>query len=187
MIPNVIHQIWLGNKQIPKWTKDWNSKLWREKDIEQFELVNKDKYEYFLSKQEYAGASDIARVEILYRLGGVYMDTDSQKLEDIDELLDNEFFAGYEYDRRIANGVIGSIPKHPILKDYIERITEATIIEPPCYTIGGTLLTSCVESYKGKVLILPQEAFYPKLRKWKTYTNKVYARHMFANTRGLYE
>lgn len=191
MIPKEINQIWIGDpKKMPKeWMDTWKRPgwkyiFWNEKEIDSINLVNREKYDYFYKKGIYDGAADIARVEILARFGGVYIDADSICLEPIDDLLESEFFAGIEYDRRIANGIMGSEEGHTILLDYLERQEEATIIEPPCYTIGGTMLTSCVDSYgRDKVLILPQFAFYPNWRRRGAYKGKIYARHMWWTTK----
>jgi len=176
----------------------WESKnltmkyvLWDEKAIEAFGLKNKDKYDYFMAKGLYDGACDVARIEILERLGGVYVDADAICLEPIESewFMTKNFFAGYEYDRRVANGVIGSIAHHPILADYIQRLSEATVLEPACYTVGGTMLTSCIETYgpDPTVAILPSNAFYPKWKHRGEIKEKIYARQMWASTKGLYK
>ena len=189
MILNQIHQIWIGPRPLPsKWLDTWDSKVYRDEDIEDLHLVNQEKYDYYYKNKNYAGATDIARVEIIYRYGGVYMDADSYCLNPIDELLDNEFFAGIEYDDRVANGVFGATPEHPILKDYIDRINKATVLDPACYTVGGTLFTTCIDLYgRDKVTILPQYAFYPKWKHRGEIKGKIYARHMWGTTKNAYE
>ena len=85
-IPKIIHQIWVGkNKQPTIWmdswrvdycTKfpEWSYKLWTEKEIMELDLTNKLQ---FASEPFNNGKSDIARYEILNRIGGVFMDADS--------------------------------------------------------------------------------------------------------------
>lgn len=193
-IPKEIHQIWIGEKPPPtKWLDTWNKslmprKLWREKDIDKLKLVNRDKYDYFIKTKDFAGAADVARVEILLKFGGVYLDADSVCLESFDDedFMKGNFFAVQEYDRRIANGAIGCEVDHPIMKLYISRIGESTVIEPPCYTIGGTMLTSCIEEYgRDKVVILPSYTFYPKWKHRGSIDGKIFARQMWASTKGL--
>ena len=195
-VPKQIHQIWIGDKKPPnQWLDTWKKsslsrKLWREKDIDSLHLINRDKYDYFISIKDFAGAADVARVEILLKYGGVYLDADSICLEPFDNeyFMENSFFAVQEYDRRVANGVIGCEPNHDIIKLYQERITEATVIEPPCYTIGGTMLTSCIEEFgRMKISILPSYTFYPKWKHRGSIQGKIFARQMWGSTKSLYE
>lgn len=195
-IPKQIHQIWIGDKQVPeKWLNTWNKskmsrRLWREKDIDDFGLVNRDKYDYFLKIKDFAGAADIARVEILFKLGGVYLDADSVCLNPFDDetFMNDSFFSVIEFDRRVANGTIGCEANHPIMKMYQERITEATVIEPPCFTIGGTLLTTCIDEFgRDKVTILPSYTFYPKWKHRGSIKGTIFARQMWGSTKGKYE
>ena len=52
---------------------DWEYTFWSEKEIDEFGLKNKELYD---KAKNYATKSDIARCEILYRLGGLYVDAD---------------------------------------------------------------------------------------------------------------
>ncbi len=199
MIPRVFHQVWIGDKKMPvEWMQTWQDKnpsfkyvLWREREIEQFGMKNWDKYYDFYKRGLYAGAVDIARVEILTAEGGIYVDADSICLESLENapFIKKEFFAGYEYDQRVANGVIGCIPGHPIMREYLSRLTEATVLEPPCYTIGGTMLTSCVDSHGDdpNVEILPSYMFYPKWKHRGEIKGEIYSRQMWGTTKSLYE
>ena len=198
---NTLHQIWIGDKQMPsEWMQTWRDKnpsmsynIWREKDIDSFGLRNRDKYDYYYSKGIFDGAADIARVEILEALGGVYIDADSICLEPIEGewFMNQDFFAAFEYDDRVANGVIGSVPHHMILVEYLKRIARATVLEPACYTIGGTMFTSsidfCVYNSKVSGVILPTNNFYPKWKHRGEIKEKIYARQMWGSTKGLYK
>ena len=85
-IPKIIHQIWLGPKKPPQWcidswkinyinsNPDWEYKLWTEKEINDFKLKNENIYD---KEPTYRGKSDIARYEILFREGGIFLDADS--------------------------------------------------------------------------------------------------------------
>lgn len=206
MIPKIIHQIWIGPKKMPaKVMKTWQNKnqnfkyiLWNEKTLKNFRLKNKKTYEKFLKTKTYCGAVDIARVEIIEKFGGVYIDCDSECLETIEgaPFMKKDFFAVYDHKvlghpGRINNGVIGSIPNHPILKNYVKGIKVAKKIYPPWKTIGGKLLTKCVEKYKNKekIKILPAYTFWPKNHDGKAVPikGKVYSRHFWGTTLGVYK
>lgn len=200
-IPRVIHQIWIGPKVPPvKWMETWAEKnpkmghrIWRESDIDAFKLKNRDKYDYYMKRGIYDGAADVARVEILEKFGGVYIDADAVCLAPIDGafFMNSDFFAGIEYDNRIANAIIGCTPNHPIITIYRDMIQKATVLEPACYTIGGTMLTLAVGGYlpdlDEKVTILHQNTFYPKWKHRGTIQEKMFSRHMWGSTKGLYE
>lgn len=204
MIDLSLHQIWIGPRKRPvEWMETWREMnedmlyyLWDERKIANFGLKNRATYDYYMEKGLYAGAADVARVEILERYGGVYTDADSIALQPIEHewFMQLDFFVGYEYDQRFANGVIGAKAGHPILQDYIKRIGESKILLPPQYTIGGTLLTSCVDHYRAlhpvesmSLGLLHANNFYPKWKHRGEIKEKIYSRQMWGTTKGLYE
>jgi mannosyltransferase OCH1-like enzyme len=87
-IPKIIHQIWIGPNKCPdiwintwkidyiKKFPDWTYKLWTEKEIEKLKptMINR---QYYDMETLYEGKADIARYEILYQEGGIYIDADS--------------------------------------------------------------------------------------------------------------
>lgn len=82
MIPRILHQIWLGSHPLPKYTESWERyaadhqweyRLWREKEIDEFGLKWRSLYDSTVSLHE---RSDLARIEILSRFGGFYFDCD---------------------------------------------------------------------------------------------------------------
>lgn len=184
-IPKIIHQIWVGPNPLPKscehfaetWKKnhpDWEYKLWRDKDIEEFGLTNKHWYD---KTPNYGQKSDIARYEILYRLGGVYVDTDFECLYPFDGLhhcLD--FYAGIVAwgKFRLLNALIGSAPNNKILEKCIETMDLDVIHHNDpriniTYTTGPWLLTRCFLDQvqnRGKCVVFPVNYFYP----WPWYT-----------------
>lgn len=80
-------------------------------------------YEYALWIKNYGRASDVARIAILYLMGGVYRDTDFQFLQDPKKLNQTcTFYAGFEdfCHSHLNNAMIASVPGHPILRQMIE-------------------------------------------------------------------
>ena len=84
-IPKIIHQVWLGPKMPPysmdSWRTDyckkypeWKYMLWTENSIKNNIKVINDKI--YKSIQLFDGKSDVVRYEILYQLGGIYIDSD---------------------------------------------------------------------------------------------------------------
>jgi len=132
IIPKIIHHIWLGGC-LPErfqayrdtWRTfhpGWEMILWGDEDIENFGLVNKDQYD---KASNYGEKSDIARYEILLRYGGLYVDTDFECLASFDPFhIVCGFFAGISNTATIEinNGLIGSVPNHPILLEIVEKL-----------------------------------------------------------------
>lgn len=87
MIENIVHQIWVGDSKKATWNMmlswkkycdkfGWEYKLWRENDLEKVPMKNREMYEYYKQINDYLGMSDVARIEILNRYGGIYSDCD---------------------------------------------------------------------------------------------------------------
>src|SRR5204863_264320 len=73
--------------------------------------------------------ADILRLELLWRYGGVYIDTDFECLKPIDELLEGvEFFtgllkrAGPSKPARVNNAIFGAGPGHPLLDRALDEL-----------------------------------------------------------------
>jgi len=165
--------------------------------IKLFKLKNDKLFEEFMAKKEYHGACDVARIEIVERLGGIYLDADSICLKTLEgaPFMKKDFVAVYDHEvvgheGRINNGVIGAIRHHPILKDYIAKMSQAKDIRPPWRTIGGELLTQCVREHgeDKKVEILPAYSFWPENHNGKKVEIKgeVYAKQLWGTTKNLY-
>ncbi len=103
-IPKVIHYIWLGGNPEPKilekckksWKKfcpDYQIKRWDETNLNINEIAyTKEAYEV----KKFAFASDYFRYKILYEEGGIYLDIDVKLLKNLDTLLNNTCFMGFE-------------------------------------------------------------------------------------------
>lgn len=172
MIPRTIHQVWLGPRPVPTiWTDQWRFpgweyRLWREADIDALGLVNVGAFAHYMARGQWHGASDVARVEILWRFGGVFVDADAEPVRPFDgaPFMAASFFAAHEQrddePGRIANGIIGAEAGHPILARYMGIIERATNLEPPWSTVGGTALTAAAAD-DPTAMILPEGTFYP--------------------------
>ncbi|EGD73950.1 hypothetical protein PTSG_05645 [Salpingoeca rosetta] len=147
-IPKTIHQIWLGNNQAPcqwmaAWMHDyvqanpeWTYRLWRTEDIEALHLENSD---IFALEPHPANKADIARYEILYRYGGVFIDADSMWIngKSLDPLLQQASQTGLFFGEEVrpgkmtapstvtpilAVGVIGCAQHHPAMAHVVRTL-----------------------------------------------------------------
>jgi mannosyltransferase OCH1-like enzyme len=141
MIPKIIHRIWVGGpmpdhyRQYGEaWEKlhpGWSFRLWTDEDFQNGWLQNQDlfdKAEQYVPKDAVGQfRSDVARYEILYRFGGVYVDCDVEPLKPFDGLLEAEAFAGWEKTSLyVGNTVIGSVPGAAFWGQMIGAVLDAS-------------------------------------------------------------
>lgn len=197
-IPKILHQIWIGDQSIaPRSLMDtwkmegWEYKLWTEKEIDALNLKNRRLYDYFMQKKCYYGASDVVRLEVLERFGGVYIDADTERLQPIEPLVEGATFMSVwsNTEGRIANGVIGAVPNHKIITEYRDAMGKARVVEPVWSTIGGTLFTEMIFAHQDEYTKLhPPRTAYPIDSKGRMNTarHKIYMKHYWGSTKRLY-
>lgn len=131
-IPKILHFIWLGNNEKPKqvldciesWKKycpDYEIKEWNDEILE--EIDNQFAEEAYEVKK-YAFASDYLRLYVLKKYGGIYLDTDVELTNSLNEFLDKEFFIGHEnYNNfiSIATNLIGAIQDSEIINSLLQE------------------------------------------------------------------
>lgn len=128
LIPKKIHYCWFGRGELPDFLKEciesWNVYCpdyeiieWNEDNYD----VNRHEYtkEAYMHKK-YGFVSDLARLDILYENGGIYLDTDVTLVKNLDDLLYQPGFIGVEKWGNInTGGGCGFIKGHPMLKKMI--------------------------------------------------------------------
>lgn len=138
MIPKIIHYIWLGNGPMPKvadkclksWEKycpDYEIKRWDESNLD-LDLCPYVREAYDAKK--FAFASDVLRFQILYELGGIYLDIDVELIKPIDEFLKEKCFTGFETSSLIAPGLIlGAEKENNDLKNILDSYRDKHFIK----------------------------------------------------------
>jgi mannosyltransferase OCH1-like enzyme len=146
---------------------EFEYRLWRESEIEAFGLENEALHQRFLAEGLFDGAADVARAEILHRLGGVYVDADSLAVRPLGDapFLEAAFFAvtepGDAETALISNAFMGSTAEHPILARYIEAIGRVVDLRPMWQLTGPGALTDVVAGAEDDgVQVLPAWTFY---------------------------
>lgn len=178
-IPKIFHHIWVGSPFPEKYKQlrqtwidkhpDWEFILWTDEKIEAFGLQNKKIYDV---NPNFGSKADIARYEILYRMGGVYLDTDFECLHPLDELNHRLNFytaIGFEKDVELYNGLIASVPGHPILRECIDNIKPLPAKPDSVHifnTTGPYYFTRCFFKIvylceNEPLAVLPTSFFYP--------------------------
>lgn len=178
-IPKIIHQIWIG-REFPQefrafqqsWQQhhpDWEYRLWTYDDIAKTDFRNKD---LMLQCTNAAQLADLMRFEILYRHGGLYVDTDCECFGSFDELHHQyDLYVGLQpLDTgmvQLGIAVVGSIPGHPILRHYITTVRKewhnrsndiAIATGPLAFTKS---FYACAHTSRYYDVALPAHYFYP--------------------------
>jgi inositol phosphorylceramide mannosyltransferase catalytic subunit len=167
MIPKILHQVWIGNKKMPKefviwrknWRKlhpDWEYRLWDDEKIKEFEGIN----QYLERARGLSSKANVVRLFVVYKYGGVYADTDFDWNKSINEFLDNDAFAVKEVPSRYANSLFGATIKHHFLEWQIDKLNDYVDKDPPW---GPYLFTHAMNEVGNNVSTLPTNFFYPYL------------------------
>lgn len=129
LIPKVIHYCWFGHGEKPEEVKacmaSWR-KYCPEYEIKEWNEDNYDVNRYLYSSQAYrhgkwAFAADVARLDILYEHGGIYLDTDAELIKNLDDLLYQPAFCGVEKWRQInTGGGCGTVAHHSAIGKMLE-------------------------------------------------------------------
>ena len=179
-IPKKIHQIWVGKKAIPEyyaqWQATWKSmngweyKLWTDEDVRHFPLVNQELYD---QEKNMGAKADILRLEILFKEGGLYVDTDFEclnpKMFDILHGTYDFYVALHPLDCKdfaINNAIIGVVPGHPIIGSCIAELSDKSVSSTRNEILlrGPGLLNYMTIKYMNlgfKDMIFPPTFFYP--------------------------
>lgn len=215
MIPRVFHRIWLGPAPFPPahvplgftWRRfhtDWEHRLWTEVDlVDELEALPRALRNVYDAAGELApGAvgqlrSDILRYWLLFRHGGVYIDTDMEALRSLEPLLPGipAFLAWETTDRWIGNSIMGAVAGHGFLEQLLEHLpgNVAELASPghvrPNRLTGPVFLTGQFNRAvaRADVHVFPQRWFYPyrwdELERGREKFTNAYAVHHWQNMR----
>lgn len=197
-IPMIIHQIEVDKciNGYDSWRKDyikkypeftyvfWNKeKIYKDLDWSE-ELTNI----YNMEKDE-KGKTDIVRLMILQKYGGIFIDYDiiwnkqtPKSLEDLINLSNKNaqnFFIGKEPTQNwVSNSVIGSIKNHPALNYLLNKLEDigssmTTYIEirekTPSWVVIGSQFVNKIVTEGFAITVMQEVIFYP--RTWTSKTN----------------
>lgn len=130
-IPRIIHYVWLGNKPKPRkiekciasWERfcpDYKIIEWNEQN---FDVNSHPFLKEAYDAGNYAFASDIIRLMVLIKHGGVYVDADVEFLKSIDDLLmTNDCFVGFETNDYVNTGqMFGTFSNNPLVIEHLAQ------------------------------------------------------------------
>lgn len=109
-----------------------------------------------------AERSDILRLELLYRFGGVYVDTDLECRRSLDPYIENlGFFVAQLKPNRINNAFIGATAGHPILLRALRELTPREFPGYDKWAAGPLFLDRLLGDYP-EIHAFPPGLLYPR-------------------------
>jgi mannosyltransferase OCH1-like enzyme len=169
-IPKIINYCrfwrWKKSKNIEKcidsWKKycpDYQIKEWNE---DNFQIDSVYYTKTFYKKKKWAFVSDYVRMFVLYNYWWIYFDTDIEVLKNIDDLLINEAFTGFQDKFSIGCSIIGAKKGNSIIKEFLEyyKTKKVRIILPNLF--NKIFKRHISIKYTGDTIYLDNFTIYPK-------------------------
>lgn len=127
LIPKIIHYCWFGGNPlselaqscIASWKKfcpDYKIQRWDETN---FPISNWIYAQEAFEAKKWAFVSDVARLWVLVKYGGIYMDTDVEVIRPLDKLLFYDAVSGFETKEDVPTGLIACKKNHPFLQELL--------------------------------------------------------------------
>lgn len=177
MIPKKIHYCWFGKNPLPdsaiQCINSWK-KYCPDYEIIEHNEENYDFLKFPYAKEAYeakkwAFVSDVARLDILYKEGGIYLDTDVELLKPLDDFLNCEGFMGFEDHKQIASGLGMGAKKHsPVIKLLLSSYDDAHFVVndeldlTPCTVKNTKILEGIGLKPNGEYQEIDGFRFYPR-------------------------
>lgn len=143
-IPKVIHYVWFGGRPLPQAIRaaiDQWRRLMPDHRIIQWDEhnINVNGHPWMArmhAEGRYAFASDVARLQVLQKHGGIYLDTDVHLKKDLSPFLGERCLWSFEYDCFLATCIIATVPGHPLVAALLAEYD--TMTEP---LVNNSLVT----------------------------------------------
>lgn len=124
MIPKIIHYCWFGCAEKPEKIKRYIEGFHKLESVG-FKIIewNEENYNirgnnYLIKaydKKKWAHVSDFVRLDVLYKYGGIYLDTDVEIISDFESLLSLNLFMGFMWDCNLGTAVIGASKENDLI------------------------------------------------------------------------
>ena len=139
MIPKIIHYCWFGKnpkpeiikKCIDSWHRfcpDYQIIEWNESN---FDVAGNRYVKEAYESKKWAFVSDYVRLYVLYKYGGIYLDTDCEVLKNLDIFLNYDgVVGGYEEDVYISTATMFSEKENKWIKTLLDYYCDRPFILP---------------------------------------------------------
>ncbi|WP_414457740.1 glycosyltransferase family 32 protein, partial [Klebsiella pneumoniae] len=71
------------------------------------------------NEKKWAHVSDFVRLDVLYKYGGIYLDTDVEIVKVFDDLLSFDLFVGFMWPCNLGTAVIGASKGNDVIRDLL--------------------------------------------------------------------
>ncbi len=107
-----------------------------------------------------AQRAGLVRLEAVWSLSGIYLDSDLEVLRPLDSLLPLPIFATYEDERTVPDFVFGAEAKHPVIGALMAAAVESVRQGGGAWASGPGVFTDLLPG-RADVLLLPPGTFSP--------------------------
>lgn len=182
VIPKVIHYCWFGHNPIPdrykRWMESWHKfcpdyeiREWNEDNYD----ITKNKYMYdAYQNKKWGFVPDYARLDIIYEHGGIYLDTDVELVQNLDDMLYQKGFAGFESSDFVNFGLgFGAVRGLPVIREMRDAYDKRCFLNQ-----DGTLNLTASPAYQTEILLekgLQLDGEYQRLGDFVIYPEKMFS------------
>lgn len=169
MIPKVIHYCWFGDGKmstlhrrcIESWEKycpGYKIQLWSEDNSD----IDNDYCRAAIRQRKWAFVADWVRFDVLYKHGGIYLDTDLELIRPIDSLLGGEdCVIARESGRSIATAFIACGAADPVMAKAREIMLQ-DLARRKIFVSSPLIVMEALAGEAGRrSIVLPAASFYP--------------------------
>lgn len=182
-IPQIIHYCWFGKGKKPeifeKCIQSWKIYMpqaqiveWNESNIDVSSCpFVKMAYE----NKKYAFVTDVVRLQVVYKYGGVYLDTDVELSTSLDDLMEYDAFFFFQNQNQINTGQgFGAKPNNKLIKKMLDdyenmEFTLENLKNIACPVINTKTIKKSLPSFKSnntvqhidKMIFLPCDNYWP--------------------------
>jgi mannosyltransferase OCH1-like enzyme len=198
-IARVLHQIWLGKGEMPLHQRRWRRRFAEMNPHWEMRLWTDDNLPPILNRNAWAACgnvggtpgcvmrSDILRLELLARFGGVYLDTDVKPIRPLDEMCPPEVraWAACEQLDIVSNAAMGFPANHPAMWHMVAVIEESFFERRYVGDQAGPGLRARVVPEYDDVALYPPAYFHPTVGESKSNPDAkqfLLGAHLFAGT-----
>lgn len=176
-IPKIIHYCWFGQRKnqpklvrdcIASWGKldDYEIHEWNEQN---FDPGPSPYFEHMMATKRYGFASDIVRLTALYKMGGIYLDSDVEVRKNFqDSFLQYQVFMPFMFNCILGTSVLGAEKNSPVIGKLLAHYLDLRDVESPSNDIFTRFFLNEFPDFRlgnrfqvlpGDVAIFPKEYF----------------------------